>query len=78
MSKMTTVSQTHTHNSIAIVKQGIVCCHISLSPAVRLDISMLSMKQLFSSLDSQTFYYIHIFTATIVTLFRITLSIFVG
>ena len=52
MGKVPTMSQTHTHHSITIVKQGVVGCHIRLSPAVRLDIGMVSMKELFSPLNS--------------------------
>jgi hypothetical protein len=39
---------------------------------------MLGTKQLFSPLDSQILYYIHVLAATVVTLVRVALSIFIS
>jgi len=45
---------------------------------MRLDISVLSMKQLFGPLNSQGFGYVHTFTAAVVPPLGITFGVFIG
>ena len=45
---------------------------------VRLNIGIMGTKQLFGTVDGQSFSHIHMLTTTIVALTRITLSILVG
>ncbi len=75
---MTAVGQTHTHDGIARFDKSKICRHVGLSAGVRLDIGVLRPEQLFSPLNGNGFYRIHIVTAAVITFAGITLSIFVG
>ncbi|MNV83331.1 hypothetical protein D3C71_1771290 [compost metagenome] len=78
MGQVATVRQIHPQNGVARLQQRGVNGKVSLGAGVRLHVGVIGAEQLFGTVDSQLLNDIHVFAAAVITLARITFSVFVG
>ena len=78
MTQMTALGKIHTHDGIARFQESKIYSQVSACTAVRLNIGIICAKQFFRTFNSQSFYFINVFTAAIITMSGITFCIFVS
>jgi hypothetical protein len=75
---MSAVSKIHRKNLITGIEKSKKCRKICVSSAVRLNVRMVSSPELASTLTCDILYLVNKFTAAVVTLTGIALSILIG
>ena len=76
--QMTAMRKIHTHDSVAWLQEGKINSGVGISARMRLYIGMFSTKKLFGTFNSQSFNFIDVFAATVVTVSGIPFRIFVS
>src|SRR4030042_3359341 len=78
MAEVSPMSQAHAHHLIPVIQQGKIDGCIGLSPAMRLDIGILSLIELLCPKDGHLLHFVNFLTTTIVAVPWVTLSVLVG
>ena len=75
---MSAVIKVHAHICITGLKHSEENSHVSLCSRMRLNINVVTAKQLLGPLSCKFFNHIHTFAAAVVSLTRISFGIFIG
>jgi len=78
VSQMPAVVETHRQVSVARIQYGQVDRHVGLRAGVRLDVGVVGTEQFAGSVTSDGLDDVDILAAAVVSLFRVTFSVFIG
>ena len=77
VSQMAAVAQIHRQHFVARFEKREINGHVRLAAGVRLDVGMFGPKKFFGAIDGELLDDVHVFTAAIPSLFRITFGVFI-
>ena len=78
MGQMTAVGKIHAEHHVAGLQHGKIDRRVGLRAAVRLNVGVFGVKELFCTVAGNVFGYVHILAAAVITTSRITLGVFIG